>query len=157
MLSKLLSALLTTANQTTAATLPPPPPPPLPRYYFLTSDQIDSIVVLTLSLVSTVVILWVLWNTARCLPWIGWFIWWLFRKALTCILYVLGLLRDISYLATGLLFCVAVGFLAWITLQTDFVNLLGSNNININLSALQPLLSGLETVFVSVFRSVITK
>jgi len=145
---------LFTVNQTLPQQTPPPPPL---RHYLLTPDQIDSIVVLTLSLVSTVIILWVLWNTARCLPWIGWFVWWLFRKALTCILFVLGLLRDISYLATGLLFCIAVGFLAWITVQTDLINLLGNSSNNINLSALQPLLSGLETVFVSVFRSVIIK
>jgi hypothetical protein len=140
-------------NQTIPQQSPPSPPPPPRHYLLLTPDQIDSIVVLTLSLVSTVIILWVLWNTARCLPWIGWFVWWLFRKALACILFVLGLLRDISYLATGLLFCIAVGFLAWITLQTDLVNLLG----NINLSALQPFLSGLETVFISIFRSILTK
>ena len=148
MLSRFLALFI--VNQTL------PQQPPL-RHYLLTPDQIDSIVVLTLSLVSTVIILWVLWNTARCLPWIGWFVWWLFRKALTCILFVLGLLRDISYLATGLLFCIAVGFLAWITVQTDLINLLGNSSNNINLSALQPLLSGLETVFVSVFRSVIIK
>jgi hypothetical protein len=151
MLARFLA--LFTVNQT----LPQQPPPPPLRHYLLTPDQIDSIVVLTLSLVSTVIILWVLWNTARCLPWIGWFVWWLFRKALACILFVLGLLRDISYLATGLLFCIAVGFLAWITVQTDLINLLGDSSNNINLSALQPLLSGLETVFVSVFRSLIIK
>lgn len=154
MLSRFLALFI--VNQTLPQQPPPPPPPPL-RHYLLTPDQIDSIVVLTLSLVSTVIILWVLWNTARCLPWIGWFVWWLFRKALACILFVLGLLRDISYLATGLLFCIAVGFLAWITVQTDLINLLGNSGNNINLSALQPLLSGLETVFVSVFRSVIIK
>jgi hypothetical protein len=149
MLQRLLSLFI--QNQSVVVA----PPPPLPQQQYssfpslLTPDQINSITILTLSLVSTVVILWVLWNIARYLPWIGWLVWWLLRKVFTCVLFLLGLLRDVSYLVTGLLFCAAVGVLAWIAFQTDLIN------YNINLGTLQPFLSVLETVLVPIYRSIV--